>query len=46
VLTALDWCAERRIDQVTLTASNDGRPLYETLGFEMVSEMKLRRNPG
>jgi len=46
MLTALDWCAERRIDQVTLTASNDGRPLYETLGFEMVSEMKLRRNPG
>jgi GNAT superfamily N-acetyltransferase len=43
MLTVLDWCAEQRIDQVTLTASKDGKPLYETLGFELVSEMKLRR---
>jgi GNAT superfamily N-acetyltransferase len=46
MLTVLDWCAEQGIDQVTLTASRDGKALYETLGFEPVSEMKLRRIPG
>jgi GNAT superfamily N-acetyltransferase len=46
VLTVLDWCADQEIDQVTLTASKDSNPLYETLGCEPVSEMKLRRSPG
>lgn len=31
--TILDWCAEHAIDVVTLSASPEGRPLYEQLGF-------------
>lgn len=31
--TILDWCTANGIDLVTLSASPDGRPLYETLGF-------------
>lgn len=46
MLTVLDWCAKQGIDPVTLAASQDGKPLYEDLGFEPASEMKLRRGPG
>jgi GNAT superfamily N-acetyltransferase len=31
--TILDWCASNAIDLVTLSASPEGRPLYEQLGF-------------
>lgn len=41
MLTVLAWCKEQEIDQVTLAASNAGRPLYETLGFKPTSEMRL-----
>jgi GNAT superfamily N-acetyltransferase len=37
----LDWCAAQRMDQVTLSASDEGRPLYESLGFKQTSEMRL-----
>jgi GNAT superfamily N-acetyltransferase len=30
----LDWCAAHAIPLITLSASPDGRPLYEQLGFE------------
>ncbi len=41
--TMLDWCASERFDHVTLAASSEGRPLYESLGFAPTSEMKLSR---
>lgn len=31
--TIIDWCAANAIDYVTLSASPQGRPLYEQLGF-------------
>jgi GNAT superfamily N-acetyltransferase len=31
--TILDWCAAQAIDNVTLSASPLGRPLYEDMGF-------------
>jgi ribosomal protein S18 acetylase RimI-like enzyme len=39
--TALDECRARGIHQVRLHASNEGRPLYESLGFEAENEMSL-----
>jgi GNAT superfamily N-acetyltransferase len=41
--TMLDWCASHAIDQVTLAASDEGRPLYEALGFKPTTDMKLHR---
>lgn len=35
----IDWCAAREIAVVSLHASDDGRPLYESLGFKSTSEM-------
>lgn len=42
--TMLDWCAEQKMDQVTLIASDEGRPLYESLGFRQTAEMKLEKS--
>lgn len=39
----LRWCQESRIDQVTLTASRDGRALYSSLGFEPQPDGMLRK---
>ena len=39
----LDWCQRSEIDQVTLTASNDGRALYRSLGFEPQPDGMLRK---
>lgn len=39
---ALNWCGERKIESVTLHASEDGRALYEQLGFVPTTEMRLR----
>ena len=36
------WCREQGFSSVVLHASNDGRPLYESLGFKQTSEMRLR----
>lgn len=38
--TALDWCAAQHIRVITLHASDQGRPLYESLGFELTNEMR------
>jgi GNAT superfamily N-acetyltransferase len=35
------WCREQGIDSVVLHASEDGRALYEQLGFIQTSEMRL-----
>jgi ribosomal protein S18 acetylase RimI-like enzyme len=39
--TALDYCRSRGIELVALHASPFGRPLYESLGFEPTSEMRI-----
>jgi ribosomal protein S18 acetylase RimI-like enzyme len=38
----LDWCRENQIGNLSLQASNDGRALYESLGFKSTNEMRLR----
>jgi GNAT superfamily N-acetyltransferase len=35
----LDWCQSQAIARVTLHASDEGRPLYLTLGFASTNEM-------
>jgi GNAT superfamily N-acetyltransferase len=35
------WCREQGIGSVFLHASDAGRPLYESLGFEPTNEMRL-----
>jgi GNAT superfamily N-acetyltransferase len=40
--TALAWCRANGIRAVILHASDDGRRLYELLGFESTNEMRLR----
>jgi GNAT superfamily N-acetyltransferase len=37
----LSWCRADGLARVTLHASDQGRHLYETLGFESSNEMKL-----
>jgi GNAT superfamily N-acetyltransferase len=41
VETTLDWCRANGIQIVILHASDDGRPLYVTLGFQPTNEMRL-----
>ena len=36
----LTWCATRGIARVSLHASDEGRPLYTTLGFVPTNEMR------
>ena len=38
---ALDWRRANRIASVILHASPDGKPLYESLGFQPTNEMRL-----
>jgi len=42
VTEPLDWCEENQMDHITLAASGDGRPLYESLGFVPTADMRLR----
>jgi hypothetical protein len=39
MVTLLDWCKAQGIKSVTLNASEYGRPLYESLGFEQDNHM-------
>src|SRR5437016_2392799 len=38
----IDWTREQGIDSLVLHASDDGRALYERLGFISTTEMRLR----
>jgi len=38
---ALEWCRTHGIPAVILHASDEGRPLYENLGFAPTNEMRL-----
>jgi len=40
---ALDWCAANDVGAVILHASEQGRALYESLGFTATNEMRLTR---
>jgi GNAT superfamily N-acetyltransferase len=42
VESALKWCMTHKYERIILHASTEGRPLYESLGFEAGSEMRLR----
>jgi GNAT superfamily N-acetyltransferase len=37
----IEWCREQGIESVVLHSSEDGRALYEQLGFIQTSEMRL-----
>ncbi|HTP78805.1 MAG TPA: GNAT family N-acetyltransferase [Bacteroidota bacterium] len=37
----VEWCRKEGFGTVLLHASNDGRPLYESLGFKPTNEMRL-----
>src|SRR5262249_19148662 len=40
-LAAMHWCRTNGIDCVILHASDEGRPLYESLGFQRTNEMRI-----
>jgi GNAT superfamily N-acetyltransferase len=40
--TMIDWCRGEGLARVTLHASDDGRSLYESLGFEPSNEMRVK----
>ena len=41
VQTMVDWCRADGMTTLYLHASDDGRPLYESLGFQANNEMRL-----
>ncbi len=41
VETSLRWCRDNGIVVVILHASDDGRPLYDSMGFKPTNEMRL-----
>jgi GNAT superfamily N-acetyltransferase len=45
MLTILDWIKQQGLHGVNLHASEEGRSLYEKLGFEATNEMRLRFDP-
>jgi GNAT superfamily N-acetyltransferase len=40
--TMIGWCRSQGFAGVTLHASDDGRHLYESMGFELSNEMRLK----
>ena len=42
VAKALKWCRDQGYERIILHASDAGRPLYESLGFERTYEMRLK----
>ena len=40
--TIIGWCRQQGFKWIYLHASQQGRPLYESLGFEPSTEMRLR----
>ena len=40
--TAIAWCKQEGFARVDLHASNSGRHVYESLGFEPSNEMRLK----
>jgi GNAT superfamily N-acetyltransferase len=46
MVTILGWLREQGFPAVSLHASNEGRHLYEELGFKATNEMRLRFGEG
>jgi GNAT superfamily N-acetyltransferase len=42
----IDWSREQRLDRLVLHASDEGRALYERLGFIVTNEMKFAGDKG
>ncbi len=42
----LEWCRSNGVESVVLHASDEGRPLYEKLGFEPTNEMRYTGRGG
>ncbi len=42
IVTILEWLKEQGFPSVSLHASDEGRALYEQLGFKATNEMRLR----
>ncbi|HEY7351669.1 MAG TPA: GNAT family N-acetyltransferase [Terriglobales bacterium] len=38
----LDWCNVNKVDFVILHASDEGRSLYQSLGFQPGNEMRIK----
>ena len=38
----IEWCRKKGFSAVSLHASDAGRPLYETAGFQPTNEMTLK----
>ena len=43
VRACIDWARGRGIERIVLHASDDGRALYEKLGFRQTNEMRLHK---
>lgn len=41
VETAVEWCRANRISTIILHASDSGRPLYQSMGFQPSTEMRI-----
>jgi GNAT superfamily N-acetyltransferase len=46
MLTIMAWLKEQGFASVNLHASDEGRPLYEKLGFAATNEMRVKFLPG
>lgn len=42
VSSAVAWCRQHGYERVVLHSSEEGKPLYESLGFEQTTEMRLK----
>lgn len=40
--TMIDWCREHGFSTVSLHASDAGRPIYQSFGFQPTNEMRLK----
>jgi GNAT superfamily N-acetyltransferase len=45
IKTIIEWCHEQDIYAISLHASDQGRPVYESLGFVSTNEMRLLKSP-
>jgi GNAT superfamily N-acetyltransferase len=43
--TAIEWCRANQVRAVILHSSDDGRRLYESMGFQATNEMRIILEP-